>query len=90
MISVASLKVYPEGPLPSYNWHAVVVEGYWIDDGVKLVRIFDPQEDLAPRDLCALDPRECDNPRFLTYDQFFLSGFEHHTDYVIGGLTHAR
>ena len=85
IISVASLQKKPEGPLDEYNWHAVVVEGYWNRDGLELVRVFDPQEDLC----ASQSANTCGNPRFLTYDQFFLSGFEHHTDYLIKALTHS-
>jgi len=56
--------------LDSRNWHAVVVEAYFDDDGWRKVRMFDPLEDME------------ENPTFKSYDIFYLSGYEHHTDYI--------
>jgi hypothetical protein len=56
--------------LDSRNWHTVVVEAYFDDDGWYKVRMFDPIEDME------------ENPTFKPYDVFYLSGYEHHTDYM--------
>lgn len=75
MLSVASLTELN-------NLHTVVVEGFRrevVDLGeLHKVRIFDPQDDL-----CELDCSQNDqNPRFLTEDHFYHSGYDHHTDHI--------
>jgi hypothetical protein len=70
LLSVASV-------LDISNWHAVVIEGYSNINSWKKVRVFDPIEDLCEGPSCTDE-----NPKFLSYDSFFLSEYEHHTDYI--------